>query len=327
MRSRRFSSLRACLLDLLGHLRVGDRLVELVDLGAAVVVLAELLLDRAHLLAQQVLALPLVDRALRPLADLARELAAPRCGAPGARARLSSRVSRSNVSRMSCFSAGLMSIRPAMKSASAPARSTPCSAAPISARHLRQQARASSTARCFSARARLDLGIRRRLVGDQLDARDQERQAVRGYSSTRKRCSPWQMRWCDAVRRRDVAHDRGGGADPVQVVGARARRRSGRFCSSTPTCGRSVRTASCAARIELARRARPARRRPGTARRCAPARRSARPRATRACPTTPRRGSGRPDSGRSFAAAPEMRMAGILGPRLVFQAPRGRSGR
>ena len=44
------------LLDLLGHLRLGDRLLELGDLGRALVALAELLLDRAHLLAQQVLA-------------------------------------------------------------------------------------------------------------------------------------------------------------------------------------------------------------------------------------------------------------------------------
>ena len=61
------------LLDFLGHLRVGDRLAQLVELGLRVV-LAELLLDRLQLLAQHVLALALVELALRLLADLARQL-------------------------------------------------------------------------------------------------------------------------------------------------------------------------------------------------------------------------------------------------------------
>ena len=62
------------LFDFLRHLRLGDRLVELGDLRRALVALAQLLLDRAHLLAQQVLALGVVDRALRALVDLARDL-------------------------------------------------------------------------------------------------------------------------------------------------------------------------------------------------------------------------------------------------------------
>ena len=62
------------LLDLLGHLRFGDRLLELGDLRRALVAFAELLLDRAHLLAQQVLAVAVVDRLPGALVDLARDL-------------------------------------------------------------------------------------------------------------------------------------------------------------------------------------------------------------------------------------------------------------
>ena len=62
------------LLDLLGHVRVGDRLVELLDLGGALVAFAELLLDRAHLLAQQVLAVDVADRFARAVGDVARDL-------------------------------------------------------------------------------------------------------------------------------------------------------------------------------------------------------------------------------------------------------------
>ena len=72
--SRR-NSLRAWLLDLLRHAGVGDRLVELGHLGGlALLALAELLLDRGHLLAQQHLALALVERRLGLPADLLRQL-------------------------------------------------------------------------------------------------------------------------------------------------------------------------------------------------------------------------------------------------------------
>ena len=73
MRSSRLSSLRAGLLDLLGHPRLGDRLGQLRDLGRLLVALAELLLDVAELLAQDELALALVDLLLGLLADLARQ--------------------------------------------------------------------------------------------------------------------------------------------------------------------------------------------------------------------------------------------------------------
>ena len=62
------------LLDLGRHLRLGDLFRELGDLLAlGVVALAQFLLDRLHLLAQQELALAVVDLFLGLLADLARQ--------------------------------------------------------------------------------------------------------------------------------------------------------------------------------------------------------------------------------------------------------------
>jgi hypothetical protein len=49
------------LLDFLRHLRLVDRLGEVGQLGRALLVLAQLLLDGAHLLAQQVLAVGVAD--------------------------------------------------------------------------------------------------------------------------------------------------------------------------------------------------------------------------------------------------------------------------
>ncbi len=62
-------------LDLLGHLRVGDALLQLGDLLAApfAFALAQLLLDGLQLLAQQIFALAAVDLLLGLIADLARQ--------------------------------------------------------------------------------------------------------------------------------------------------------------------------------------------------------------------------------------------------------------
>ena len=58
----------------LRHRRLGDRLAQRIDLDAvAAVALAELLLDRLHLFAQQVFALALVDARLGALVHLARQ--------------------------------------------------------------------------------------------------------------------------------------------------------------------------------------------------------------------------------------------------------------
>ena len=186
------------LLDLLGHLRLGDRLRRARRSRRALVVLAQLLLDRAHLLAQQVLALRFVERLLRLLVDLARQPSAPRCGARAARARLSRRAFRSNVSRSACFSSALMSIRPAMKSASAPGSVDALHRGSELGRHLRQQLqdlapRAPSAA---SIRA-LDLGRHRlRIRATQLHARDQERIAFEELAARGSAAGPAQTTWC-----------------------------------------------------------------------------------------------------------------------------------
>src|SRR5690606_24631141 len=62
--------LHGLLVRLFRHLGLLDRLAQLLDLGV-LGILAELALDRAHLLAQQVLALALLELLLRLLADLA----------------------------------------------------------------------------------------------------------------------------------------------------------------------------------------------------------------------------------------------------------------
>jgi len=67
--------LHRLLLDLLRHAGLGDGFLELLDLGGlAFVAFAQLLLDRLHLLAQEVFALGVVQARLRALVDLAREL-------------------------------------------------------------------------------------------------------------------------------------------------------------------------------------------------------------------------------------------------------------
>ena len=71
---RRSSSRSASFLTGLGHAGRLDLLGELLDLLGLVVALAELLLDRLHLLAQEVLALVLADLGLHLRLDLRPEL-------------------------------------------------------------------------------------------------------------------------------------------------------------------------------------------------------------------------------------------------------------
>ena len=74
MRCKPAQLLARLILDLLRHAGLGDRLVELGHLGGlALLALAELALDRRHLLAQQHLALALVERRLGLPADLLRQ--------------------------------------------------------------------------------------------------------------------------------------------------------------------------------------------------------------------------------------------------------------
>ena len=71
MRLQPAQLLAGVILDVLRHAGLGDRLLELGQLrGLAFLAFAELLLNRGHLLAQQHLALALVERGLGLLADL-----------------------------------------------------------------------------------------------------------------------------------------------------------------------------------------------------------------------------------------------------------------
>ena len=72
MRSSRPSSFVACSRDVVGHAGLVDLRAVLLDDRAGV--LAELALDRLHLLAQEVLALLLVRAGLDVLADLLAQL-------------------------------------------------------------------------------------------------------------------------------------------------------------------------------------------------------------------------------------------------------------
>jgi hypothetical protein len=93
--------LSAFLLDRLGHDRLGDLLLVLVDLGLDLVEVPELLLDRLELLAQEVLALRLGHLLLDPVLDLRTELEYLDLLAQKVHGARSSRVRRARAPRVS----------------------------------------------------------------------------------------------------------------------------------------------------------------------------------------------------------------------------------
>ena len=177
MRSRRFSSLRAAFSTSSGMPRFGDGLVELRDLGAALVAFAQLLLDRAHLLAQQVLAVGVGDRFARALVDLARDLQ----HLDAAREQLEQLVEpRLEVERLEqrllflgadVHQAG-DEVGELRRAVDALQRSDHLFG------HLRQQLQDLDGALLQRARAPLDLGVDLVRIVDELHARDRERPAV-----------------------------------------------------------------------------------------------------------------------------------------------------
>ena len=94
--------------DLWRHLRLGDRRVEFGDLRPLAVALAELPLDRRHLLAQDHFALAFIERHLvcRPISCVSRSTS---IRLASKRETLSIRATTSIVSRISCFLSGSMS--------------------------------------------------------------------------------------------------------------------------------------------------------------------------------------------------------------------------
>ena len=150
------------LLDLRRHAGLGDRLGQLRRIFA-LAVLAELLLDLLHLLAQHELALAVVDRLLGLLLDLARQLQHLDAVREVAPTRARAGRARRSISRSSCFSAGLMSMKLAIMSASADGDSIACTLFASSAGACGSSSIAS-TAFCFRysvARARPPGGSRR----------------------------------------------------------------------------------------------------------------------------------------------------------------------
>ena len=206
------------LLDFLGHLRRGDRAVELGDLRRAFVALAELLLDRAHLLAQQVLALAVVDRALRALGDVARDLQ----HLDPVREQIEQLVEpRLEVERLQ---QRLLFLGADVHQAGDEVREPRRALDALQRRHhlfghLRQELEDLRRALLQAERAPLDVRVGRVGFVEELHPRRHERIAFQElqHAEALHALADGVMR---AVRRRDVAQHVGHGADPVHVAGA-----------------------------------------------------------------------------------------------------------
>ena len=237
------------LFGLLGHAGLLDRLAEFGDLGLRVLALAELFLDLAELLAQDVLALAAGEQFLRLLADLlrqaqhldllreiAQQLVEPVADIEGLEqvlllGRLEVRDVGDEIGerrrRLHLIDGG-RDLR----------------------RHVGQQRDYLAGALLQLMHARGDLGREDFGLADLLDARDQERIARQELAHAEApRAAGDQM--MVAVGRGDVAQDLGDGADLMQMLRA-GRVDRGSFCSSTPT-GRSDLAASCAPAIDCGR--------------------------------------------------------------------------
>ena len=206
--------------------------LELGDLGGlALVAFAELPLDRRHLLAQQHLALALVERRLGLLADLARQ--AQHLDAVGEQARdpVDAARSTSIVSRISCFSSGVdVHVGRDQVGERRRACSTPWIAATSSGGACGRSCSASSAWPLrWTKRASISSDIVRRLRDPQ-HARDEERPAVEELDDAEALLA-LADEMMGAVRRGDVAHDVGDRAHPVQVDRQRDRRSRRRAAS------------------------------------------------------------------------------------------------
>ena len=162
------------LLDLLGHPGLGDRLLQLLDLGRGALGLAELLLDRLQLLAQDVLALAALDRVPGLLADVARDPEHLDAVLEQLE-HLVEPARRSKVSRISCFSSGRRSMKLATRSAAWRGGARRLHGVDQLRRRLRQQLQRLQRLLLQTEQARLDLGRCRLRLLDPLDARGEER--------------------------------------------------------------------------------------------------------------------------------------------------------
>ena len=183
------------------------------------VVLAELLLDRLQLLAQHVLALALVELALRLLADLARQLQ----HLDAVRQELDDAIEP--VANLQRFENRLLLGRldvdePADHVGERARRLDVLQRRRELGRHLRQQLDGLDGLLLQQRRARLDVGVGRHLIGDQVETRGEERQPVQVVERA-KALLALADEVMNAVRRLQVAHDGHRRADAVQIVGPR----------------------------------------------------------------------------------------------------------
>ncbi len=207
--------LQSLLLHLLGHLGVRNRLAQVVELGLGVV-LAELLLDRLQLLAQHVLALALVELALRLLADFARQLE----HLDAVRQDLDDAIEP--IANLQSFENRLLLGRldvdePADHVGERARRLDVLQRRRELRRHLRQEIDGLDGLLLQQRRAGLDLGVGVHVIWDQVEARREERQPVQVVERA-KALLALADEMMHAVRRLQVAHDANSRADAVQIL-------------------------------------------------------------------------------------------------------------
>jgi hypothetical protein len=207
------------LLDFLGHAGLADALLELLELrGRAAFVFAQLLLDRAHLLAQEVLAVGLVDGLARLLVHFLRDLE----DFDAMREEVEEPVqARLQVERLE---EGLLLLGAHVHHPGDEIGERGCALDAFERRHhllrhLRQQRQDFHRAFAQRAGAALDLRFARADLVDHLHARGHE-----GIALEPLHHAETLVALHDGVMRalaREVAQDVGAGADPVQLVGLR----------------------------------------------------------------------------------------------------------
>ena len=204
------------LLDFGRHFRLGDLLRQLGDfLSLGVLTLAELLLDRPHLLTQQEFALAIVDLAFGLLADLPRQ--PQNLDAVGQQFRYALEPAL-DIDRFEdlLFSGGVMSMKLAIKSASAAAEGTDCTALTSSAGVCGNSCNTSSAwLRRLSSRAATSM-LRRLGLLDPLDPGGEKRVAVEKIEDAK---TPLALadRVVTAVGARDITQQTRFGAHAMQI--------------------------------------------------------------------------------------------------------------
>ena len=213
--------LAGLLLDLLGHLGLGDGLAELGDFRVLAVGFAELALDRRHLLAQQHLALALVERRLGLPADFRREAQHLEPAGQQPRDPLDA---RRDVDRLQHL---LLLVRRDVgvggdEIRERAGRGHGLDGSDQLLRRLGQQLERLDRLALQVQKPGLELrGADLRLL-DAVDARDQERIAAQEIHDA-KALLALAHEVMRAIRRRHIAHEIGQGADAVQVERLRLR--------------------------------------------------------------------------------------------------------